>query len=888
MQRLERITSKLFGETALPSGSNPEIGQFGSALAGTYNGTANVNTIQALPAWSQGFIGAVTPTNQYPPLPEMTGFGKVLSYQQSYLLQQGLAEWDSGTTYYSNNFCSLNGIVYISNTNNNLNNNPTNDRVNWRIFENGGRSHNIFDIVIKDHVLSYEESYGFTLQGDWAYKDAEAGVHYGYPDFYAKCIDERDNGTETRITLGGNQIDVVIADNGHTYFDIADRAIVDAYFSTYGVAWYYGLDEQNEKILMPRNNYFFRMATASPGGINLPGAPALIHTHSRGTMDITGTFSGVGQYYNSSVGGATLTGSFYRANTGNQPSEGVVLDNTGQKDDYFGFQASRSWSGSTSSPNGENSIYGRQTNQIMVTSPNALLYICTGNTVDEHALTLNADLQNAIAALESQEQTSISLIGDAKDDAIDDIDDAKDDAIQDIQDETADVIQEATDQADRAKDEADRAEAAADIAVAGQVQADWTQNDSDAVDYIKNKPTGIVLETETQTITNKTISADDNTITDLGTINFASSALSGEIPDISTASSTKVATEYAVADALVPINQQINEIQLAKNPNLSIVGDITLNSGNASVFSASDYLQFPYVWDFGSYTWSIKMQFTTSNDVTTQQNILNSYYGIAVAIVSGKFVMSISSNGTSWDIANGSTGTYTVEAETTYTLQLSWDGSDYKLAYSIDETTFTDDITITSSTVHNATQEFVGASPNLFGAGTADPFDGTINLNKWNLTVNNLVVWYGMDDAGLASRANVSLNNLDSMGEARFTAINSSLTTKAEASVQTIQDITTLTTGTISLSPTSSIYKITPSASTTFTFDTSGLSLSSAVAYTFELYIDMSTVYSLTFPSSLTWQGGTAPDLSTTGTYFLVFRTIDGGTNWIGNLQGVW
>ena len=250
--------------------------------------------------------------------------------------------------------------------------------------------------------------------------------------------------------------------------------------------------------------------------------------------------------------------------------------------------------------------------------------------------------------------------------------------------------------------------------------------------------------------------------------------------------------------------------------------------------------------------------------------------------------MSISSNGTSWDIANGSTGTYTVEAETTYTLQLSWDGSDYKLAYSIDETTFTDDITITSSTVHNATQEFVGASPNLFGAGTAYPFDGTINLNKWNLTVNNLVVWYGMDDAGLASRANVSLNNLDSMGEARFTAINSSLTTKAEASVQTIQDITTLTTGTISLSPTSSIYKITPSANTTFTFDTSGLSLSSSVAYTFELCVNMSTVYSLTFPASLTWQESTAPDLSATGTYFLVFRTIDGGTNWIGNLQGVW
>lgn len=117
---------------------------------------------------------------------------------------------------------------------------------------------------------------------------------------------------------------------------------------------------------------------------------------------------------------------------------------------------------------------------------------------------------------------------------------------------------------------------------------------------------------------------------------------------------------------------------------------------------------------------------------------------------------------------------------------------------------------------------------------------------------------------------------------------NTLLDGKANTDIQTIQDITTLSSGTITLSSVSSIYKITPASNTTFTFNTSGLSLSSAVAYTFELYINMSTVYSLTFPSSLTWQGGTAPDLSATGTYFLVFRTIDGGINWIGNLQGVW
>lgn len=105
MTRLKRITNKIFGNTASTTGSSdtgPEIGQFGSAKAGTYNATADVETIQALPAYEQGWIGAVIPDQQYPTLPEMTGVNKVLSYQTGYLMQEGIPEWDSGTTYYKN------------------------------------------------------------------------------------------------------------------------------------------------------------------------------------------------------------------------------------------------------------------------------------------------------------------------------------------------------------------------------------------------------------------------------------------------------------------------------------------------------------------------------------------------------------------------------------------------------------------------------------------------------------------------------------------------------------------------------------------------------------------------------------------------------------------
>ena len=134
MAKLTRITAKVFGETADATLSDPEIGQFGSAKAGTYNGTADVATIQGLSAWSNGWIDAVTPTQQFPPLPEMTGVHKVMSYQEAYLLQQGIPEWDSATTYYTNGFCSKGGKIYKSLSDDNLNNDPASDTVNWLDF----------------------------------------------------------------------------------------------------------------------------------------------------------------------------------------------------------------------------------------------------------------------------------------------------------------------------------------------------------------------------------------------------------------------------------------------------------------------------------------------------------------------------------------------------------------------------------------------------------------------------------------------------------------------------------------------------------------------------------------------------------------------------------
>lgn len=157
MTKYTRITGKVFGSSADPVGTDPnigpEIGQFGSALAGTYNGTADVATIQNLPAWQDGFISAVTPNTQFPPLPEMTGFGKVLSYQLCYLLQQGVAEYDSGTTYYEGNWVSYNKALYINKSNTGTTGVLPTNTTYWTKFT-GGSGRNLGEYVTSSLPLT--------------------------------------------------------------------------------------------------------------------------------------------------------------------------------------------------------------------------------------------------------------------------------------------------------------------------------------------------------------------------------------------------------------------------------------------------------------------------------------------------------------------------------------------------------------------------------------------------------------------------------------------------------------------------------------------------------------------------------------------------------------
>lgn len=224
-----------------------------------------------------------------------------------------------------------------------------------------------------------------------------------------------------------------------------------------------------------------------------------------------------------------------------------------------------------------------------------------------------------------------------------------------------------------------------------------------------------------------------------------------------------------IQNEIQTVKDKVENIETFKFPNAVIVGAPVINNGQISGFSETDYLRFPYLVNFDGRPFVIDSNFTTSDDVTTQQNIFDSDYGFAFAIRNSKFVIALSSDGTSWNIGEG-VGTYNVLPNTSYKVKLSWDGSAYKLAYSIDNgDTYINDITVNSSESLYPKLIYIGVGES---SGTVlNAFKGSINLNYCNLFINNALVWQGMDDVGMASRLAVDLSNIDTFGEKKIKEI---------------------------------------------------------------------------------------------------------------------
>lgn len=109
MAKLPRIKQEIFGSEAGPQ----DIGVVGSLHEGNPTYATTTEQIQSLDAFKRGLRSVVIGENS-PILEEDNGMYKLITHQLAYILQSGIPEWDTNTTYFYGNIVrGSNSEIYI-------------------------------------------------------------------------------------------------------------------------------------------------------------------------------------------------------------------------------------------------------------------------------------------------------------------------------------------------------------------------------------------------------------------------------------------------------------------------------------------------------------------------------------------------------------------------------------------------------------------------------------------------------------------------------------------------------------------------------------------------------------------------------------------------------
>lgn len=158
-----------------------------------------------------------------------------------------------------------------------------------------------------------------------------------------------------------------------------------------------------------------------------------------------------------------------------------------------------------------------------------------------------------------------------------------------------------------------------------------------------------------------------------------------------------------------------------------------------SGFSTTNYIVMGDVICPFTKKWTLNMKVTTGTDVSTNSRVISiaGFRDIKVPVLGltgGQWKLWLTSNGSSWDIANGVLGSSTVATSTTYWLKLAYDGSSYTLKESTNGSTFTTVIEVASST-----PIYIGSGATCIGATKYDSSStaqqlwlGSIDLSGWS------------------------------------------------------------------------------------------------------------------------------------------------------------
>lgn len=240
MARLPRKTQKIF--CSAPNKAN-QTAVFGTMKTTNKQYSTDVATLQSNAAYTQGWNSA-TIAGYKPFMEEFNTLNYINTSQLAYLFQQGVAEWDSATTYYKNNFVAKDGLLYVSKTDNNTNHNPATDENNWEVFASGGKGYTppLFMPQWADHEL---DNTSFLRADTFSWQD---GTTYSLA--YNELLAEYNNSDSVSTTEGS--ITFKRTPKGYKIaLSTQETAILNKYNAD-GIAWYYILDTTNKKFKLPR------------------------------------------------------------------------------------------------------------------------------------------------------------------------------------------------------------------------------------------------------------------------------------------------------------------------------------------------------------------------------------------------------------------------------------------------------------------------------------------------------------------------------------------------------------------------------------------------------------------------------------------------------------
>lgn len=347
MAKLTRKSAKVFAEQA--NAAVGGIAQFGSLAAGDIQYSKDVDVIQALDAYKEGWASAVV-GNKSPAMEDRNALDYLLSYQQAYIMQHGIPEWLSTETYYKNCFVvDSNGDLRVSLSDNNTGHDPAADGGNlyWG-YSSGSIGHQIGEVYWSQSKEVLDNPGSLPLFTG----ELISNANNVYPQFYAWL------GTHNELCKTQVEYDTAI--------------------STYGECPYYVLNTTNKTIRLPKLVNFIKNANTTNG----------ITQSLAGLPNITGRIGNVDDTSDPS------TGCFYRSG-----SSGKLENTTGNTDQNVYIDASRS-----------SAVYGRSNT---VTPAHTTLYpwVCVFNSAVPASTAQATQFQAALTSKADVDLANVDATG---------------------------------------------------------------------------------------------------------------------------------------------------------------------------------------------------------------------------------------------------------------------------------------------------------------------------------------------------------------------------------------------------------------------------------------------------------------------------------------------